>query len=235
MANGMMNGMMGGMMNELSGGLVGDVMGGMVGAGLGMPRRVSGAGRLSRGARMSRSSVFLWEVVLLLSIATWNVPGLFGSIQSSLGRTRWKQGNAAQLLTAHQVVALQEVHGNKADLSVLAGRNHVHHFFGTFCELVGPYDNSRAGGVVPVVDKDLCRRVGEARVEVLEEGGMIAVCLGDRESSLLLIAVHIDPMKTPLQKRVVVDAIRACCDRHPGAWVFVFGDFNFSYRGDYCV
>ena len=42
-------------------------------------------------------------------------------------------------------------------------------------------------------------------------------------------------MKTPLQKRVVVDTIRACCDRHPGAWVFVFGDFNFSYRDDSCV
>ena len=53
---------------------------------------------------------FLWEVVLPLSIATWNVPGLFGSTQSSQERVRWKQGYAAQLLTAHQVVALQEVH-----------------------------------------------------------------------------------------------------------------------------
>ena len=199
---------MGGMMNELSGGMVGDMMGDMVGVGLGTPRRVSGAGRLSRGARMSRSSAFLWEVVLPLSIATWNVPGFFGSIQSSLERVGWKQGHAAQLLTAHQVVALQEVHGNRTDLSVLAGRNHAHHFFGIFCELVGPYGNSRAGGVVLAVGRDLCGRVGEARVEVLEEGRMIAVCTGDRESSLLLIAVHIDPMKTPLQKRVVVDTVR---------------------------
>ena len=175
-------------------------------------------------------------MVLLLSIATWNVPGFFGSIQSSLERVRWKQGHAAQLLAAHKVVALQEAHGNRADLSVLAGRNHAHHFFGTFCELVGPYDNSRAGGVVLAVDEDLSRRVGEARVEVSEEGTrMIAVFMGDRESFLLLIAVHIDPMKIPLQKRVVVDAIRACCDRHPGAWVFCFGGFNFSYRDDSCV
>ena len=64
---------------------------------------------------------------------------------------------------------------------------------------------------------------------------MIVVCLGYRESSLLLIAVHIDPVKTPLPKRVVVDAIRACCDRHPGVWVFVFGDFKFAYRDDACV
>ena len=183
MTGGMKGSMMGGVMSELNGGMVGDMMGDMVGVGLGTPRRVSGAGRLSRGARMSRSSAFLWEVVLPLSIATWNVPGFFGSIQSSLERVGWKQGHAAQLLTAHQVVALQEVHGNKAGLSVLAGRNHAHHFLGTFCELVGPYDNSRAGGVVLAVDKDLCRRVGEARAEVLEEGRMIAVCLGDRESS----------------------------------------------------
>eukprot|EP00972_Heterocapsa_arctica_P087715 12935760-Heterocapsa_arctica.AAC.2 len=68
-----------------------------------------------RGALCGRSSVFLWEVVLPLSIATWNVPGLFGSVQASHSRVRWKQQFAAGLLSNCQVVAMQEVHGNRAD------------------------------------------------------------------------------------------------------------------------
>jgi endonuclease/exonuclease/phosphatase family metal-dependent hydrolase len=193
-------------------------------------------GAVTPGARLShRRSQFLWDVLLPLSLATWNVPGFFGSVQSSHQRVRWKQRTAAQLLTAHQVVALQEVHGNEADLGVLAGRHGTHHFFGTFCESVGAYDNSRAGGVILAIDKRLCSRVGDVCVEVLEEGRVIAACLGEGESSVLIVAVHIDPMKTPQAKRVLVDDIRACCRRHHGAWIFVLGDFNFSYRDDTCV
>ena len=69
-------------------GAAGESMMGENAAGLGTPLRVIGG----RRARQSRSYFFLWEVVLVLSIATWNVPGLFGTMQSSQERLGGSRG-----------------------------------------------------------------------------------------------------------------------------------------------
>ena len=71
-----------------------------------------------------------------LSVITWNCATLFGAAPRTHDQRRRHAAKIDRVVSfpcRHDVVMLQEVHGNEQDLSELAGRIPRHSILGSFC------------------------------------------------------------------------------------------------------
>ena len=88
----------------------------------------------------------------------------------------------------HDVVMLQEVHGNEQDLGELASRIPRHTILGSFCR------DPSSGGVIIIVSEELRGRFASCRSEEIEKGRALLVTLeGGGSHPLAFCCLHVVP------------------------------------------
>ena len=99
---------------------------------------------------------------------------MFGAAPRTQGQRRRHAAKVDRVVSfacRHDVVMLQEVHGNEQDLSELSSRIPRSTILGSFCR------DSGAGGVVIIVSEELRGRFTSCRSEEVEKGRALLVTL----------------------------------------------------------
>lgn len=159
------------------------------------------------------------------SASTWNTSSLFGTLRNSGPRQTAKRRYLETLLACDTVIALQETRGSAADFISLPG-SHV--YYGTFFnEGLG---DSRAGGTVVAIRRDLVEKATEVRQRTHQRGRIITVSL--RFGTWIhFTAVHINPALPLTTRKLALTQLCADLSRLPGAR-FLLGDWSFIHLGD---
>ena len=98
-----------------------------------------------------------------------------------------KFGELQRLCMGHDVVVVQEAHGNVADLTTLAKDISSHVPFGTFTDCTG------AGGCITLVKRSLFAKANNHSVVEVVAGRCIVLNLNYGELVLQIGNIHIEP------------------------------------------
>ena len=163
-------------------------------------------------------------------MVTWNCATLFGAAPRNLEQRRRhaaKIDRVVSLAGRHDVVMLQEVHGNSEDIGELASRITRHSFFGSFCR------DSGSGGVLIIISEELRGRFTSCRSEEVERGRALLVTLeGGGLHPLAFCCLHMVPEWSVGFKRNFLDRVSGRSPKVGDACLVLGGDLNFPAVGE---
>ena len=161
---------------------------------------------------------------------TWNCATLFGAAPRTHDQRRMHAAKIDRVVSfscRHDVVLLQEVHGNEQDLSELSSRIPRHTILGSFCR------DSSSGGVVIIVSEELRGRFASCRGEEIEKGRAMLVTLeGGGSYPLAFCCIHVVPEWSVGYKRNFLNRVSGCAPKVGDACFVLGGDLNFSGVGE---
>ena len=161
---------------------------------------------------------------------TWNCATLFGAAPRTHDQRRRHAAKIDRVVSfscRHDVVLLQEVHGNEQDLSELSSRIPRNTILGSFCR------DSGSGGVVVIISEELRGRFTSCRSEDIEKGGAMLVTLeGGGSHPLAFCCVHVVPEWSVDYKRNFLNRVSGCSPKVGDACLVLGGDLNFPGVGE---
>ena len=166
-----------------------------------------------------------------LKKAAWNARSL---LHWDPALAQEKFGMLLKMLIVNDIVALQEVHGDKADMKLLTQRHTQSHTSG-----LSPHDNPTAGGVITYVKNDLLgintKRADKPIVDGRVLRSIISKQIGPEKHSITIFNVHnfgCSDRQVENIKKYVSEARNKAFKAGPNHAVFVLGDFNFLVPGE---
>ncbi len=132
------------------------------------------------------------------SYATWNYCALFGALTGNAEAQRQRRHCVCDMLTAYDVIALQETHGTYFDMCNLQHDFPSHILVGTFC------DTAAAGGCILAIHPRLHQNCYYTQL-ILEAGRCHMICIATSPIPLLIINLHLDPAHSELHKKHVLN------------------------------
>eukprot|EP00959_Pyramimonas_sp_CCMP1952_P308114 6448293-Pyramimonas_sp.AAC.1 len=121
-------------------------------------------------------------------IVTWNAHAVFGSVWGSHDLQVRAYKCVGDLMSAHDIVCMQETHGTPSDAISLEQDFKEHRHFGSFCA-----DQPGAGGVVTSVRKSLREQFENVAFSEVVKGRITPLGLYGPQASLQIINVHFVP------------------------------------------
>ena len=126
-----------------------------------------------------------------LSVVTWDcatLPGAAPGIREQKRRHAAKIDRIVSFACRHDVVMLQEAHGDGQGIGELASRIPTRSILGSFCR------GSGSGGVLIIISDELRGRFASCRSEEIEKGGALLVTLeGGGFHPLASCCLHVVP------------------------------------------
>ena len=132
-----------------------------------------------------------------------------------------------KLVEWHDLVAIQETHGNDMDILMIDREAPTHlHYLSTIGECY-------AGGVLTSIRKDFLRDNFESIFSyTVVEGRILRVRADAAKGNLDIFSVHIDPNLSIPELRGVLRSISECMDRDSSTLTMIVGDVNCPMAGD---
>ena len=132
-----------------------------------------------------------------------------------------------KLVEWHDLVAIQETHGNDMDILTMDREAPTHlHYISTI-------DERYAGGVLTSVKKDFIRDNFESIFSyTVVEGRILRVRADGASGNLDIFNVHLDPNLSIPELREVLRNINDCMDRNPLTITMIVGDVNCPMASD---
>ena len=165
-----------------------------------------------------------------LSVVTWNCATLFGAAPRTREQRRRHAAKVDRVVSfscRHDVVMLQEVHGNEQDNGELAGRIPRHSILGSFCRVSSP------GGVLITISEELRGRFASCRSEGIEKGRALLVTLdGGGSHPLAFRRPHVVPEWSVNCKRNFLSRVGDYSPSVGDACLVLGGDPNFIGVGE---
>ena len=127
----------------------------------------------------------------------------------------------------HDVVMLQEAHGNEQDNGELASRIPRHYILGSFCR------DPSSGGVLIIISEELRGRFASSRSEEIEKGRALLETLeGGGPHSLAFCCLHVVPEWSVNYKKRCLSRVGGCSPSVGDACFVLGGDLNFPGVGE---
>ena len=166
----------------------------------------------------------------MLFVITWSCATLFGAAPRIHGQRRRHAAKIDRVVSfscRHDVVMLQEVHGNEQDLSELASRIPRHSNLGSFCR------DAKSGGVIIIVSEELRGRFASCRSDEIETGRALLVTLeGGGSHSLAFCCLHVVREWSVGYKWNLLSRVGGRSSNVGDACFVLGGDFNFPGVGE---
>ena len=167
-----------------------------------------------------------------LRIASWNCPGLCGSLTADGNKLSLKTKRLSELCEKHDVVCLQEAHCSEADCYNMNSRDQ------SFLWYSAPGAPCTRGGCLMGIRKQLFSRI-QFLHKVLVVGRVHCLVGHGISSVLLIVNIHIEPGISREQYKNWWTKIITECQAHRDAVVVCIGDVNCvpedEGRFDFCT
>jgi hypothetical protein len=182
-------------------------------------RPASGLGTDSGNDPLNSTQARLRPFLNGFALSTWNTTALFAQTKRAL-QSRQRLDIIHDLVDRSHVVALQETHGNIADMQLM--QSEIVHFllYGSF------HSNPAAGGVITMLSAELFQIPQAVNQYTIDEGRCIITTLFTIDSPVLVINIHLPPIYDAATKRGIFHRISDYSKRSE-AIVFFSGRFQF--------
>ena len=153
-----------------------------------------------------------------LKLATWSCNSLFGTAWSAEHSSRKSFKFLSRILDSHDIVFLQETHGNIADLGVLIRKFPGFDFFGSFS------GNPASGGVVICLARSVRSEFDSCHCVWLQPERILVVSLLSSEGLMCFCCIHlIQSMSIDCKHRILKSILNMCPSCLVGSY-FLGGD-----------
>eukprot|EP00959_Pyramimonas_sp_CCMP1952_P180919 3783171-Pyramimonas_sp.AAC.1 len=122
-----------------------------------------------------------------LSLVTWNAQALFGSVHGEHRIITNKCKQLHRLTKQHDIVVIQEYHGDATDTDTLIRKLPYHRVFPSYCP------SAAAGGCPTIVRERVCDMLKQLWLEEVVHGRLTTLHTRSCEQAMAAASVHLDP------------------------------------------
>ena len=161
-----------------------------------------------------------------LSFSTWNAQALLGSLHGEHRIVSSKFKQLHRLVTKHDIVVIQESHGDDIDTDTLIRKLPYHRVFASYCP------SAAAGGCLTIVHERVCNQFEQIWLEDVILGRLTIIHLRKQGQAIAVANVHPDPTIPFSHKKAFLQHLNRRLPPLPRCANYILGDFNFSEVGE---